>query len=361
MNRGLYIHFPFCEKKCYYCDFYSLADTRLKEEYISALVREIEKNEKNEIDTVFFGGGTPSLFSPSELERVITAINKAFILDKNAEITIEANPTSQNLSAFRSLGINRLSLGVQSFSDDELQALGRGHTAREAEETVLSAKKAGFDNISIDLMLGTPTETKESFIKSVEKALSLPLSHISLYALSIEENTVFGKKLKNGEDLSLPENDREMYLEASRLLKENGFEHYEISNFSKEGKRSRHNMKYWRGEEYIGLGASAHSYFKGERYAYPRSIKAFIEGAEKEDVYKNTKKDRKEEFIFLSLRLSDGLDLEGLTLREGFYPFVEELEKHGLAHLKNNRLSLTDEGFFVSNEIIVRIMEELKI
>ncbi len=360
MNRGLYIHFPFCEKKCYYCDFYSLADTRLKEEYISALVREIEKNEKNEIDTVFFGGGTPSLFSPSELERVITAINKAFILDKNAEITIEANPTSQNLSAFRSLGINRLSLGVQSFSDDELQALGRGHTSSDAVKTVLDASKY-FDNISIDLMLGIPKQTGESFMKNIVTALSLPLSHVSLYALSIEENTVFGRKAKKGEDLCLPENDREMYLEASRLLKENGFEHYEISNFAREGFRSRHNMKYWHAEEYIGIGASAHSYFKGERYAYPRSVKAFIEGAEKEDVYKNTPADRKEELIFLSLRLSDGLDLEGLTLRDGFYPFVEELEKHGLAHLKNNRLSLTDEGFFVSNEIIVRIMEEIKI
>lgn len=370
MNRGLYIHFPFCEKKCNYCDFYSLADMRLKGDYITALIREMEKFRNEKIDTVFFGGGTPSLFSPSSLERVLRAIHDTFKVTNDAEITLEGNPMSigslDKLSAFKSLGINRLSLGVQSFSDVELSALGRGHSSDEAVRTVEEGAKH-FDNISLDLMFGIPHQSEESFKKSLDTALTLPISHISLYALSVEENTVFGRKVKKGESLHLPDTDREMYLSACHTLKGAGFEHYEISNFAKEGCRSRHNMKYWNAEEYIGIGASAHSYFKGERYAYPRSVKGFIEGAEREEVYENTPEDRVEEFVMLSLRLSDGLDLErlegefGITPDDSFFALIKELEKHGLLKQKNNRVALTDEGFFVSNSVIVKVMEKLKI
>ena len=370
MNRGLYLHFPFCEKKCFYCDFYSLADMTLKEEYINALIREITKFDGVKIDTVFFGGGTPSLLSESELERIISAIYRSFKVDTNPEITLEANPMSINevakLKSFKSLGINRLSIGVQSFSDSELKMLGRRHTKEEAINTVMNAKEAGFDNISLDLMFALPCQSEESFKESVNTALTLPISHISLYALSIEDNTVFERKLKKGEDLHLPENDREMYLLACEILKNNGFEHYEISNFAKDGKRSRHNMKYWQSEEYIGIGASAHSYFDGERYAFPPSVKDFIKEARREEVYKNTEKDRIEEFIMLSLRLSDGLDLEklqreyGITPNDNFFLLVNELEKHGLLTNKNNRVTLTDKGFFVSNSVIVEIMDKLE-
>ncbi|MBQ7896895.1 MAG: radical SAM family heme chaperone HemW [Clostridia bacterium] len=370
MNRGLYIHFPFCEKKCFYCDFYSLADIRLKENYVDALIREIKKFDGVKIDTVFFGGGTPSLLKESELEKIMTAIHRHFKVSANAEISLEGNPMSINdldkLSAFHALGINRLSLGVQSFSDKELSYLGRGHSSAEAVRTVLEASKH-FDNISIDLMLGIPYQTMESFKKSLDTAIALPISHISLYALSVEENTVFGRKAKKGESLHLPDTDREMYLSACDTLKGAGFEHYEISNFAKENKRSRHNMKYWNAEEYIGIGASAHSYFNGERYATPASVKAFIEGAEREEVYKNTPEDRVEEFVMLSLRLSDGLDLEiletafGVKPDDDFFTLIKELEKHGLLAFKDNTVTLTDQGFFVSNEIIVKIMESLKI
>ena len=373
MNRGLYIHFPFCEKKCNYCDFYSVANHSQKNAYIDALIREAEKlrDKRIKVDTVFFGGGTPSLFSPFELERVMSAINNSFVVEKGAEITLEANPMTlkdgDKLSAFHSLGVNRLSVGVQSFSDTELQALGRGHTRDEAKSTILTASKVGFENISLDLMLGIPYQTDESLKKSLDTALSLPLTHISVYALSIEENTVFGRKMKKGEDLHLPEDDREMYLNACEMLEENGFEHYEISNFAKKGFRSRHNMKYWRAEEYIGLGASAHSYFESERYAYGDSIKAFIEKAEKVEAYKNTPEDRKEEFVMLSLRLSDGLDLEKLekeykvTLTNEFFELVNTLEKSGLLRTQGNCIALTNEGFYVSNSVIVKILEELKI
>lgn len=362
MNRGLYIHFPFCEKKCFYCDFYSLADMSLKEDYINALIREIKKYEKENIDTVFFGGGTPSLFSPLQLERVMNAIFDTFNVDKNVEITLEGNPMSigelDKLSAFKSLGVNRLSLGVQSFSDNELKALGRGHTKEDALSTINKAESVGFDNVSIDLMLGIPYQDDKSLKESL--SLALPLSHISLYALSVEENTVFGRKEKKGEDLHLPENDREMYLSSCEFLEKNGFEHYEISNFAKKGKRSRHNMKYWKAEEYIGIGASAHSYYKGERYSCPSSIKAFIEKAEKEDSYKNTEKDRLEELVMLSLRLSDGLNLNKLEGKPD-ESLLKELEKHKLIKFKDNIISLTNEGFYVSNSVIVKIMEGLKI
>ena len=373
MNRGLYIHFPFCEKKCNYCDFYSVANHSQKNAYIDALVREAEKlrDKRIKVDTVFFGGGTPSLFSPSELERIMTALHSSFIIEKGAEITLEANPMTlkdgDKLSAFHSLGVNRLSVGVQSFSDTELQALGRGHTRDDAVNTILTANKVGFDNISLDLMLGIPYQTDESLKKSLDTALSLPLTHISVYALSIEENTVFGRKAKKGEDLHLPEDDREMYLNACEMLEENGFEHYEISNFAKKGFRSRHNMKYWRAEEYIGLGASAHSYFESERYAFGDSIKAFIEKAEQVEAYKNTPEDRKEEFVMLSLRLSDGLDLERLEKEFGVKPddslfsLLYEFEKHRLLTFKDNTVALTNEGFYVSNSVIVKILEELKI
>ena len=370
MSRGLYIHFPFCEKKCFYCDFYSLADIRLKKDYIDAVVREMDKYKNEEIDTVFFGGGTPSLFSHSELEKIMNKIFSTFKVAENAEITLEGNPMSlidlNKLSAFKTLGVNRLSLGVQSFSDRELEALGRGHNRAEAIKTVVEGSKH-FDNISIDLMFGIPYQSADSFKESLDTALSLPISHISLYALSVEENTVFGRRVKKGEDLHLPDNDSEMYLFACDALKGAGFEHYEISNFAREGKRSRHNMKYWLAEEYIGIGASAHSYFNGERYACPPSVKIFIEGAVREDVYENTREDRLEELIMLSLRLADGLDLKrleeefGVTPDEDFFALIKELEVHGLLKQENNRVTLTDRGFFVSNSVIVKIMEKLKI
>ncbi len=362
---------PFCEKKCFYCDFYSLADLNLKEEYINALIRETAKFDGVKIDTVFFGGGTPSVLTESELEKIMTAIFRHFKVSENAEITLEANPMSakevSKLHAFKSLGINRLSLGVQSFSDSELKMLGRMHTSKEAIDTVINAEKAGFDNISLDLMFAIPYQSEESFKKSVDTALSLPVSHLSVYALSVEENTVFGKKREKGIDLNLPENDLEMYLIACETLEENGFEHYEISNFARSGKRSRHNMKYWQSEEYIGIGASAHSYFEGKRYATKRSVSDFIKEAIIEDVYENTFKDRQEEFIMLSLRLSDGLNLKkleeeyGVTPNENFFELIKELEKHELLKQKNNRVTLTDKGFFVSNSVIVKILEELKI
>ncbi|MBE6700297.1 MAG: radical SAM family heme chaperone HemW [Ruminococcaceae bacterium] len=375
MNRGLYIHFPFCEKKCAYCNFYSVCDTSKEEEYIKAIIREISafKGRNITIDTLYFGGGTPSLMKGESVRGIIDAVKESFVLLKDSEITLELNPVSlkdeNKLSDFKNAGINRLSIGVQSFNDRELLALSRGHSAKEAESTIERARLAGFDNISVDLMFGIPYQTVESFEETLLKALSLNVNHVSLYALSIEEKTVFGVKEKRGVDLGLPDEDTlcEMYFTACEILKKNGFEHYEISNFAKENFRSRHNEKYWKSLEYIGIGASAHSYFENTRYSFSDSVDRFLEGATKEDVYENTKKDRAEEFVFLSLRLSDGLDLNeleekyGVHVTEDFQEKIKPLLELKLLNFSNNRVSLSEKGFFLSNSVIVQILEILNL
>ncbi len=341
-----------------------------REAYIEHLCRTIAKYDRLEADTVYFGGGTPSLMTPNEIKRVLDALSDTFSIAKNAEITLEANPMSINeaekLADIRSLGINRLSLGVQSFNDTELKALGRGHTSIEAEETVKTAKKY-FDNVSIDLMLAIPHQSTESFEKTLDKALSLAPEHISVYALGIEEKTVFGAKQRRGENLFLPSEDEEaqMYITACEKLRNAGYEHYEISNFAKPGRRSRHNMKYWLCGEYIGIGAAAHSYFYGERYSSPPSIDGFLGDVKETDRYTNSDADRAEEFVFLSLRLSDGLDTERLEseysipLTEGFKRLSDELIKEGLCRWDGKTLSLTDKGFFVSNSVMAAVLNSL--
>ncbi len=370
MSKGLYVHFPFCEKKCNYCDFYSVAGLSQKGDYVHALCRELSSYGRESIDTVYFGGGTPSLMTPDELEKIMACIKVSFDLDKNAEITLEANPSSidDKLSAFHEIGINRLSLGVQSFNDNELSMLGRAHSSNDAISTIEKAKKAGFDNLSLDLMFAIPKQTVNSFEKTLDVATSLSVEHISVYALGIEEKTVFGIKQKRGENLFLPNEDEEaeMYLLACDKLGKAGYEHYEISNFTKT-RPSRHNLKYWQSEEYIGIGASAHSYYKGERYSTPSSVKLFLEGSQKEDCYKNTALDRAEEFIFLSLRLKDGLNLRRLEnehsvkLTTAFHELIPQLVNQGLCNYSSEKISLTEKGFFVSNTIIVKILDSLQI
>lgn len=372
MNKGLYIHFPFCQKKCNYCDFYSVASASGQREYVDALLREINSCPQIGIDTVYFGGGTPSLMESDDLHRLMEAISNRFVLDKDSEITLEANPMTANdadkLSAFRKAGINRLSLGVQSFIDSELMELGRGHTAEDAVNTVKMAQQMGFDNISIDLMLAIPYQTLESLEYNLNTAVALGVQHISIYALSIEEKTVFGVRHRRGDDLHLPDEDTEaeMYFLACRKLNEAGFEHYEISNFAKNKRRSRHNMKYWLGEEYIGIGASAHSYFNGVRYSTPPSIKEFCISAKQEDCYTNTPQDRAEEAIFLQLRLKDGVNVAKLEKEHSvrktanFDQQITPLIKQGFCKFENGILSLTEKGFFVSNTIISKILNSFQ-
>ncbi len=365
MSLGLYIHVPFCRQKCPYCDFYSLCDLSLKKDYVSVLIKAIEfYSDKNRIvDSVYFGGGTPSILFPDEIKKVLDAVRNNFNL-KDAEITLEANPSSVSGDYFEKLlnvGVNRLSLGVQSLNDSELNILGRLHDAKTAENAIKVAKAAGFENISADLMIGISKQTDESLVQSIEGLSECEVNHISSYLLKIEEGTPY---FKAADSLNLPDDDEtaQRYLLAVESLEKFGYKQYELSNFSKVGFESRHNLKYWRLEDYLGLGPAAHSFYKGKRFYFERDLASFITMA-KNGVFTPTVDERvdlKEEYIMLSLRLSDGLSL--LRAKE-FEIDVNELLRRVKGFIDANymvfdgeRLFFTPKGFLVSNAIIARLI-----
>lgn len=371
MNKGIYIHYPFCDSKCLYCDFFSVPDMRKRERYEEKLVEAIlsYKDRGFTADTVFFGGGTPSLMTDKGGEKIFAALKSAFTLDENAEITLEANPSGieDRLEFFKNLGVNRLSLGAQSMQENELSALGRRHVPTDVENAVKKARLVGFDNISLDLMIRIPHQTIKTLKNTLEKILLLSPDHLSLYTLSIEDKTVFGARYKKGDTLNLAsaDDEEEMWDTACEILAKNGFDHYEISNFSRDGRNSRHNLKYWHAEEYIGIGSAAHSYLDGRRFYSPRSIDSFIENPtrrEGEEIL--TQKEKALEKVMLALRLSEGILLDtlieyGATPTDNFYFLCDKLEKAKLAHLNKKSLSLTERGFRVSNTIIENILEAL--
>lgn len=357
---GIYIHIPFCAKKCPYCDFYSLSFNReLAERYVSALEAAISsyKKEKISIDTIYFGGGTPNLIGADKIKRIIDCIRENFTVCENAETTLEANPESfakQDISAFALAGVNRISMGLQSANESELSALGRRHTLSQVTECTRRARECGIENISLDLMLGIEGQTLESLKKSIEFCSESGASHISSYLLKIEPKTPY---FKMQSALSLPDDDfcAELYSFAVKELKSYGFEQYEISNFAKNGLASRHNLKYWRCEEYIGIGAAAHGFFRGERYFYPRDINVFIENPTK--TISDGTSGIEEEFM-LGLRLSDGVDLSGLCkkygacINEKLTNKIDLFCKAGFMQKSGERIRITARGFLVSNSII---------
>lgn len=347
--RGLYIHVPFCVKKCPYCDFYSLPFSESRaEDYKNAVVRNLLRYNSEQFDTVYFGGGTPSLLY-KHIAEILCNVNYTC----NAEITAECNPetTHENvLQELKRAGINRLSIGVQSLNDSELFALGRRHTAEEAKHAILLAKKAGFENISADIMLGVVNQTERSLEQTIDELCGLPTTHVSAYLLKIEENTVFGKKYNEIAD-KLPNEDKqaELYLRAVEALEKRGFIQYEISNFAKSGCESRHNLKYWRTEEYVGIGPSAHSYYNGKRFAVPKRLDKFLEAEFQAEETTEEFPDHEEERVMLGLRLCEGIELtEEISARLRFIP--REYYK-----LSDGKLSLTPKGFLVSNEIIATL------
>ena len=375
-NLGLYIHIPFCEKKCNYCDFYSIEGQKekIKSDYIDALCiqieREAEKYKEYVFDTIFFGGGTPSLISPNDMKRLMRKIKKHLHVDEKGEISIEINPKTVNeekLIAYKETGINRLSIGLQSTDDKMLNCLGRIHTYSDFLETYNLARTVGFDNISIDLMYGLPKQSKDDFLRVLSEATALKAEHISAYLLKIEDKTPFGK-IK--ESLALPDDDTEyeMYIEMCAYLGKNGYEQYEISNFSKNGLRSRHNLKYWQSEEYIGLGPNAHSCFNGERYSYKPNLREYMNSiflgtlpervAEERDTYLS----KVDEYVMLKLRLSDGISLFEFKNRFGKdflakYPSASKYLKSGHMELREDNCYFTPKGFFVSNYILTDLFE----
>ncbi len=363
---GLYIHVPFCIQKCRYCDFYSFPKgEEYFEKYKNRVIEAIDFYQKKYArcyNSLYFGGGTPLLLGEKRLFEIMEAARP--FLTPDAEVTAEGNPGAAervDFSVLRSAGINRLSFGLQSSSDNELSALGRIHTAKEAEETVKAAQKAGFDNISLDLMLGIPYQTKESLLKSIAFCDCLGVSHISSYILKIEEGTPLSKSdlrflCANEDEVS------DLYLLACEELSRRGFSQYEISNFAKEGKRSFHNLRYWLDGEYVGIGPSAHSFMEGRRFYTDRNIKSFLTVPFEENEREESSGGGWEEFAMLRLRLSDGLDTEELSKKFPEAPANEILERAkpfenpGLLKINGKNIAFTPKGFLLSNALTAEIL-----
>ncbi len=324
--RGLYVHIPFCLKKCNYCDFCSFdkLSSDIREEYLKSLIAEIasyKETPRISINTLFFGGGTPSLLTEDEFSKVYSTIVESFDLSSLEEFTIEANPktlTLEKLLLYRSLGVNRISIGLQSIHENELKMLGRIHNLSDFEKSLSLACEAGFDNINVDLMYGIPGQTKESFDKTLDYVLSQDLPHLSIYGLIVEEKTPFGRMGKN---LVLPSEDEEadMYYIATEKLSRMGYSHYEISNYSKPGFESRHNLIYWKTMEYIGVGLAAHSYFRGARMSNTESLSVYL--SQNAEQYRTSEivsqSDLAYEYVMLALRLKEGFSLSEYSEKFG--------------------------------------------
>ena len=368
-NVGIYIHVPFCLSKCHYCDFCSeqRVDEEKKKLYVTRLCEEIELfaekiGESGEIpvaDTVYFGGGTPTLLTAEQFGRILAVIEAKFGIDKNAEITAETNPKSadgKKLAEIRKSGINRLSIGMQSIHDSELRALGRIHNFEDFKTTFAEAREAGFDNVSVDLMYGIPLQTKESFEASVEMLASFAPEHISSYSLTVEEGTNFYRRR---DKLIFPDEDTvsDMYADMGDILEKFGYHKYEISNFAKNGRESRHNLKYWHLDDYLGFGPAAHSCFDSKRFAHSRDIESYLGGDSIIiDIEELSEKEKMNEYAMLGMRLTEGVL---------FDVFYSRFERHFLSEFPIFRkyapefveidykgCRFTEKGVFVSNYIL---------
>lgn len=362
-NIGIYVHIPFCAVKCPYCDFYSISyDKQTAAAYTAAVIRNIESySGKFSANTLFFGGGTPSLLTDGICD-IVRSAKDAFGL-QNAEITIEVNPKTVNerlLKKWQDSGVNRISFGVQSLCDNELIALGRNHNAKDALAEIELAKKCGYKNISADLMLGTPYQTEESVIKSITGLANVGVTHISAYMLQIEEGTPF----YNSPIISdCPDEDTtaKIYLTAVQKLGELGYNQYEISNFAKAGFESKHNLKYWNCEQYLGFGAAAHSFIGATRFAVENDSTKFISSPLQETYITDDNAGTAEEYEMLKLRLCCGICADEITARFGKAEFerikcnAEKIEPKYIS-VTNERIALTPQGFLVSNDLIGKII-----
>ena len=377
MNKwlGLYVHIPFCRSKCDYCDFFSRAGCEGRmDDYQKALIVQIQESAPMArgytVNSIYFGGGTPTWYGERRLCELLRLLCKKFRVSKDAEITVEANPdsvTAKGLRALRRAGFNRISIGMQSASDRELRDVHRPHTFAQTRAAVEAARKAKFKNVSLDLIYGLPGQTQESWHESVEQALLLASEHISCYGLTVEEHTPLGDRVARGERLPDDDEQAAMYLWTVERLRRSGYAQYEISNFAKPGFQSRHNLKYWMGREYIGLGAGAHSDFGGCRYAFIRDLDGYIDGvlsggailAESETI---SPRERGSEYLMLRLRTVQGIE-EWEYRREYYRNFdpiaakLAEYEQRGWAAREGRRWRLTPGGFLLSNRLIGELLE----
>lgn len=365
---GIYLHIPFCAAKCPYCNFYSLPHSQSKwQQYTDTLCRVLKRWQGRGISakTLYFGGGTPSLLPSKLLLQLKETVCQVF--GQPEEITLEANPglcSFQKLLELRQGGFNRISFGVQSLEEEELKQLGRLHSLQQAEQAILQAAEAGFTNLSADVMLAIPGQTEPSLARTLARLTALPITHLSAYLLKAEPGTPF----YTPEILALTQDEercRTLYLKTVSCLEQAGFAQYEISNFSKPGWESKHNLLYWQGREYLGFGPAAHSFFDGRRFCYPDHLSAFLDSQGTNEQTLEQQVDPLEEAVLLGLRLRRGIDLKelaetyrcSLSQAERFY---RQCIQGGLMEEKNGRIALTPEGFLVSNEIIVRLLECLE-
>jgi len=366
---GIYLHIPFCKQACHYCDFHFSTSLKTKEQFLHALAKEmiLRKNEleNKKIETIYFGGGTPSILDTDEIKKIIEVIFNTYSVTPNAEITLEANPddlTAKKLTELKQTVINRFSIGVQSFFQDDLLYMNRAHNAQEAERAIKTAQDTGFENITIDLIYGTPTLTNEKWVKNLQKAIEFKVPHISSYALTVEEKTplkalIQSKKLANTDENKIAD----QFMVLTETLTKNNFEHYEISNFAQEGFQSKHNSSYWSGKPYIGFGPSAHSYNGTNKrrwniannILYSNNItegKVFYEEENLSDV------DRFNEFVMTRIRLKEGIGLNIIN-----EVFGSDFKNHILNEISawdpvwyavhNNFLSLSNEGKIISDRL----------
>lgn len=379
---GLYVHIPFCVRKCNYCDFLSFpADEETKKRYVQALCKEIEDyqtlTKEYELSTIYFGGGTPSVLEIPLLEQLFSVIRRCFALNEAAEITMEVNPgtvTMEKLQAYRTLGINRLSIGVQSAKTEELKLLGRIHTFEDAMNTVQWARAAGFENISTDLISALPGQSLEAYKENVEAILSLSPEHISSYSLIIEENTPFYELYAEGKeresDLPEEETDRAMYAYTNERLKAAGYDRYEISNYAKPGYESRHNSSYWTGREYLGVGLGASSLLANTRYHNETDLETYLSEIEADiDVRRElehlTEAEQMEEFMILGLRRMCGIRRTEFQSRFGkpietvYGIALQKLKKQNLLTIEEDKIALTELGIDLSNRVFVEFLPEI--
>ncbi len=361
MIRHSYIHIPFCIRKCKYCSFVSGYDISLKEKYLEALHREIIEKYKGEVqDTIYIGGGTPSLLEADDIDKIL----KYFKYDNNTEITLEANPETVTVDKFKALkkaGINRISLGVQTFNKDLLKLIGRNHTKQDILNAVNAVKNAGFSNISIDLIYGLPSQTLDDVINDTEEALKLNIQHLSTYGLKIEENSFFYDNMPD----NIPDDEvqAQMYLKLCEISAKNGFNHYEISNFALTGYESKHNTAYWKNEEYYGFGLNASGFEKKIRYKNTSKMEEYLENPLlKEEEIQLSEQENTENEIFLALRLAKGINVKEFNKKQNV-DFVKKykniLDKYSdLISISEDSISLTERGFLLSNEIMSEFIVE---
>lgn len=372
---GIYVHIPFCKSKCDYCDFYSLSGQEvLMDRYQKALISHIKSTlpflKGRPVDSIYFGGGTPSYYGEKRLREILTLLQRGLSVTRQAEITVECNPDSvdwRSMARLRRAGVNRISLGMQSADPQQLRCIHRIHTPRQVVQAVDEIRKAKIENLSLDLIYGLPEQTMANWEDTLATAIALAPEHISCYGLKVEENTPLFRQVAEG--LSLPDGDcqADLYLRAVEVLRGAGYHQYEISNFAKPGKESRHNMKYWLGREYVGFGPGAHSYFRGKRYAYAKDLDGYIASmSAREELLEEqqtiTAAEQAREYLLLRMRTRRGIEEWEYRRKFGlnFEPIsrrLEFFERHHWVEQAEHRWHFTPEGFLLSNTLILDLLE----